>query len=146
MDDRDTSGVSVSDAREIGRALDEVTVVDPACGSGAYLLGMMQELVELQTELYNVGLDSKSLYDLKLQIIERNLYGRTWTRSRSLAMLRLWLSLSIEYDDPGDPPPLPNLDFKIVCGDTSWDLTPIPLNRVICSRRNKELQLGKSQG
>ena len=33
-------------------ALDEITVVDPACGSGAFLLGMMQELVDLQTTLY----------------------------------------------------------------------------------------------
>ena len=129
VDDRDTSGVSVSDAREIGRALDEVTVVDPACGSGAYLLGMMQELVELQTELYNVGLDSKSLYDLKLQIIERNLYGADLDRfAVNIAMLRLWLSLSIEYDDPGDPPPLPNLDFKIVRGDSLLGPDPSPDN------------------
>ena len=129
VDDRDTSGVSVSDAREIGRALDEVTVVDPACGSGAYLLGMMQELVELQTELYNVGLNSKSLYDLKLQIIERNLYGADLDRfAVNIAMLRLWLSLSIEYDDPGDPPPLPNLDFKIVRGDSLLGPDPSPDN------------------
>ena len=127
VDERDTSVVSVSDAREIGRALDEVTVVDPACGSGAYLLGMMQELVELQTELYNAGLDSKSLYDLKLQIIERNLYGADLDQfAVNIAMLRLWLSLSIEYDDAGDPPPLPNLDFKIVCGDSLLAPDPNP--------------------
>ena len=127
VDERDTSGVSVSDAREIGRALDDVTVVDPACGSGAYLLGMMQELVELQTELYNAGLDSKSLYDLKLQIIERNLYGADLDQfAVNIAMLRLWLSLSIEYDDPGKPPALPNLDFKIVCGDSLLAPDPNP--------------------
>ena len=129
VDDRDTSGVSVSDAREIGRALDEVTVVDPACGSGAYLLGMMQELVELQTELYNVVQDSRSLYELKLQIIERNLYGADSDQfAVNIAMLRLWLSLSIEYDDPGDPPPLPNLDFKIVRGDSLLGPDPSPDN------------------
>ncbi len=119
VENRDTTDLSVSDAREIGRVLEEVTVVDPACGSGAYLLGMMQELVELQTALYNVGLGSKSLYDLKLQIIERNLYGADLdVFAVNIAMLRLWLSLSIEYDAPGDPRPLPNLDFKIVCGDS----------------------------
>ncbi len=127
VDERDTAGVSVSDAREIGRALDEVTVVDPACGSGAYLLGMMQELVELQTELYNVVQDDKSLYELKLQIISRNLYGADLDPfAVNIAMLRLWLSLSIEYDDPGDPPPLPNLDFKIVCGDSLLGPDPNP--------------------
>ena len=116
-------------ARFVGRALDEITVVDPACGSGAYLLGMMQELVELQTALYNAGLDSKSLYDLKLQIIERNLDGADIDEfAVNIAMLRLWLSLAIEYDDPGDPPPLPNLDFKIVCGDSLLGPDPSPDN------------------
>ena len=129
VDDHDTSRVSVAAARSVGRALDEITVVDPACGSGAYLLGMMQELVELQTALYNAGLDAKSLYDLKLQIIERNLYGADLDRfAVNIAMLRLWLSLAIEYDDPGDPPPLPNLDFKIVCGDSLLGPDPSPDN------------------
>ena len=129
VDDHDTSGVTVAAARSVGRALEEITVVDPACGSGAYLLGMMQELVELQTALYNAGLDAKSLYDLKLQIIERNLYGADIDPfAVNIAMLRLWLSLAIEYDDPGDPPPLPNLDFKIVCGDSLLGPDPSPDN------------------
>ena len=129
VDDHDTSGVSVAGARSLGRALDEITVVDPACGSGAYLLGMMQELVEVQTALYNAGLDAKSLYDLKLQIIERNLHGADIDPfAINIAMLRLWLSLAIEYDDDGDPPPLPNLDFKIVCGDSLLGPDPSPEN------------------
>ena len=127
VDDRDTDGISVSDAREIGRALDEISVVDPACGSGAYLLGMMQELVDLQTELYNAGIGAKSLYDLKLEIIQRNLYGADIDPfAVNIAMLRLWLSLSIDYDAPGAPPPLPNLDFKIVCGDSLLAPDPNP--------------------
>ena len=90
---------------------------------------MMQELVELQTALYNAGLDAKSLYDLKLQIIERNLFGADLDRfAVNIAMLRLWLSLAIEYDAPGDPPPLPNLDFKIVCGDSLLGPDPSPDN------------------
>lgn len=36
----------------------------------------------------------------------------------NIAMLRLWLSLIVEYEGPDDPPPLPNLDFKITCGDS----------------------------
>ena len=119
VDQRDTSGISsVASARKVAEALDEVTVVDPACGSGAYLLGMMQELVELQTALFNVGVDPKGIHELKLHIIERNLYGVDIDDfAVNIAMLRLWLSLAIEYE--GDrPEPLPNLDFKVLCGDS----------------------------
>ena len=110
--------------------MDEVTVVDPACGSGAYLLGMMQELIELQTALYNVGVDERSLYELKLHIIERNLYGVDIDEfAVNIAMLRLWLSLAIDFE--GDsPPPLPNLDFKIVCGDSLLGPDPSPSSEV----------------
>ena len=118
IENRDTGGISVDAARRIGAALDEITVVDPACGSGAFLLGMMQELVELQTALYNAGVDSKSLHTLKLHIIERNLYGVDIDEfAVNIAMLRLWLSLAIDFDG-ATPPALPNLDFKIVTGDS----------------------------
>ena len=118
VDERDTSGISVASARKVAQALDEVTAVDPACGSGAYLLGMMQELVELQTALFNVGVDPKGLYDLKMHVIQRNLYGVDIDDfAVNIAMLRLWLSLAIEYEGIV-PPPLPNLDFKVLCGDS----------------------------
>ena len=118
VDRHDTGGLGIAQARSISRALEEVTVVDPACGSGAYLLGMMQELIELQNTLYNVGVDAKSLYDLKLEIIRRNLYGVDLDGfAVNIAMLRLWLSLAIDYEGD-DPQPLPNLDFKVLCGDS----------------------------
>ena len=120
VDDHDASGVSISQATAIQQALEAVTVVDPACGSGAYLVGMMQELVELRVELYNQKLkqDARSLYELKLHIIERNLHGVDLDPfAVNIAMLRLWLSLAIEFE--GDQPePLPNLDFKIIEGDS----------------------------
>ena len=128
VDSRDTAGISGSiQARAISESLAEITVVDPACGSGAYLLGMLQELVELQSALYNVTEDAKSLYQTKQDIISRNLYGVDKDEfAVNIAMLRLWLSLSIEYDED-DPPPLPNLDFKVLVGDSL--LGPNP-NRV----------------
>ena len=118
VDEHDTSDIPLPAAGKVGGALSEVTVVDPACGSGAYLLGMMQELVELQSALYNVRADNRSLYDLKLHIIQRNLYGVDIDEfAVNIAMLRMWLSLAIDYE--GDsPPPLPNLDFKVVRGDS----------------------------
>ncbi len=118
VDAQETGGIQVAQARRIADALAQVTVVDPACGSGAYLLGMMQELIELQTALYNAGVDARALYDLKLEIIQRNLYGVDLDDfAVNIAMLRLWLSLSIDYEGE-KPEPLPNLDFKVVCGDS----------------------------
>ena len=71
VDGRETDGISPASAPSVAAALESVTVVDPACGSGAYLLGMMQELVDLRTALFNVGVDAKSLYELKLHVIQK---------------------------------------------------------------------------
>ena len=120
VDDRDPSGITPIAARRVSDALDEVKVVDPACGSGAYLLGMMQELVELQTILYSDQLrnDARSLYEMKLHIIQNNLYGVDIDEfAVNIAMLRMWLSLAIDYEG-SKPEPLPNLDFKVILGDS----------------------------
>ena len=128
VDDRDTSDIPVQAAGSVSRALDEITVVDPACGSGAYLLGMMQELVDLQSALYSEHLraSARDLYNLKLHVIQRNLYGVDIDEfAVNIAMLRLWLSLAIEYEGE-TPDPLPNLDFKIVKGDSLLGPDPSP--------------------
>ena len=118
VDEHETSGITLIGAPRVSAALSDVTVVDPACGSGAYLLGIMQELIELQTILYNIGVDAKKIYDLKLEIIQRNLYGADIDEfAVNIAMLRMWLSLAIDFEGE-DPEPLPNLDFKVVCGDS----------------------------
>ena len=100
-------------------ALKVVKVCDPACGSGAYLLGMLHELLELRTCLFATrGLDPLTAYQRKLEIIQNNLYGVDIDPfAVNIARLRLWLSLVVDYED-GNPPPLPNLDFKIEVGDS----------------------------
>ena len=112
----------------VATSLDEVTTVDPACGSGAYLLGMLQELISLRDALFNESgeADPRDEYQRKLHIISRNLYGADIDNfAVNIAMLRLWLSLVIEYE--GDKPdPLPNLDFKIACGDSLLAPDPDP--------------------
>ena len=118
VDEHRTEAIDIAAARRVAEALGEVTVVDPACGSGAYLLGMMQELVELQTVLFNAGANAKSLHQLKLEIIDRNLRGVDIDPfAVHIAQLRLWLSLTIE-DERDRPEPLPNLDLNIVVGDS----------------------------
>ncbi len=83
---------------------------------------MLHELVELQRLLWNSNLiaGAKELYELKLNVIERNVYGVDIDRfAVNIAMLRLWLSLVVDYDGQAkDLPPLPNLDYKIACGDS----------------------------
>jgi len=100
-------------------ALRAVRICDPACGSGAYLLGMLHELLDLRQCLFATRkLGTDDLYQEKLEIIQRNLYGVDLKAfAVNIARLRLWLSLAVEYDGP-DPPPLPNLDYRIEAGDS----------------------------
>lgn len=126
VDEHEVKGVTVSDARQVLEALDDLKAADPACGSGAYLLGMLHELAAIYRLLYSERLakDSRSLFELKLRIITRNLYGVDIDPfATSIAMLRLWLSLIVEFDGP-TPPPLPNLDFKVETGDSILGPSP----------------------
>ncbi|MCE7948577.1 MAG: class I SAM-dependent DNA methyltransferase [Chloroflexi bacterium CFX4] len=108
------------DPERILDALRAVRVCDPACGSGAYLLGMMQELLRLRRALFDSHrVDDLNLYKRKLEIIQRNLYGVDKDPfAVNIARLRLWLSLMVDYNNGSRPPPLPNLDYKIEVGDS----------------------------
>ena len=105
-------------AEEILFYLETIKAVDPACGSGAYLLGLLQELIEIRKTLQNQQLksDPDFIYKIKLRLIRNCLYGVDIDPfATNIAKLRLWLSLSVETDTPQ---PLPNLDFKIETGDS----------------------------
>jgi hypothetical protein len=124
-------------------ALKRVKVCDPACGSGAYLLGMLHELLDLRSCLFAAReLDAISTYQRKLGIIQNNLYGVDIDPfAVNIARLRLWLSLAVEFEG-SVPPPLPNLDFKIEAGDslTAPDPHAIPdLFRHVLLRRADRL-------
>lgn len=111
--------VGVHDAEAALDALRRVKVCDPACGSGAYLLGMLHELLDLRASLFATKqLDAVSVYDRKLEIIQRNLYGVDIDPfAINIARLRLWLSLSVDFEGL-KPEPLPNLDYKVESGDS----------------------------
>ncbi len=117
VDDGDPA--QLPDPEAVLNALRAVKVCDPACGSGAYLLGMMHELLRLREALFATkGLDAVTVYRRKLEIIQNNLYGVDIDLfAVNIAKLRLWLSLAVEFEG-ANPPPLPNLDFKIECGDS----------------------------
>ena len=82
------------------------------------MLGLLHEIVELYRLLYSDKLktSSRELHKIKLDIIEKSLYGADIDPfATNIAMLRLWLSLTVDSDEPQA---LPNLDFKIETGDS----------------------------
>lgn len=98
--------------------LKSLKILDPACGSGAYLLGMMNELVNLYKLLKNLNEEDDDIYRIKLEIIQNNLYGVDIDSvAIEIAKLRLWLTLVVEYKG-AKPEPLPNLNFKIENGNS----------------------------
>lgn len=104
--------------------LAELTVLDPAVGSGAFLLGMLTEILRLRAMAYRQRHNAEPDYTLrhnwKLQAVQRSLFGVDIEAGAvEICMLRLWLSLVI--DAPGDPEPLPNLDYRVVCADSLVD-------------------------
>ena len=118
VDHHQTDSIDIPAAGRLAAALDRCRAVDPACGSGAYLLGLLHEMVDLYTLLYSDKLKKGDgeLNKLKLRIISHSLYGVDLDPfATNIAMLRLWLSLSV---DSAVPLPLPNLDFKIETGDS----------------------------
>jgi len=119
-------------------ALHRIKVCDPACGSGAYLLGMLHELIDLRACLFATrNLDPVSTYQRKLEIIQNNLYGVDLDEfAVNIARLRLWLSLAVEFEG-SHPPPLPNLDFKIETGDSL--LAPDPSVQMQGTFRQKQI-------
>jgi hypothetical protein len=110
------------DQRMIIGALDDITILDPACGSGAYPMGILQMMLQCY-ERMDTRYDP---YQVKLQIIKNNLYGvDIEPMAVEIARLRAWLSLIV--DEPSDSKnvkPLPNLDFKFVCANSLLPLIP----------------------
>jgi hypothetical protein len=104
----------------IDKKLEDITICDPAVGSGAFPVGMMNEIVKART-LLNLYLknDSHTIYYFKRQCIEKSLYGVDIDPGAvEIAKLRLWLSLIVEEEDFKNIKQLPNLDYKIMQGSS----------------------------
>ncbi|WP_407931490.1 Eco57I restriction-modification methylase domain-containing protein, partial [Ignavibacterium album] len=102
----------VQQAKRIEKLLDNIKVCDPAIGSGAFPMGMLQEIFKAKTSL-DLTLDHS---EVKKQIIQNNLYGVDIENGAvEIARLRFWLALVV---DETEPRPLPNLDYKIMQGNS----------------------------
>ncbi|MFA5210992.1 MAG: TaqI-like C-terminal specificity domain-containing protein [Patescibacteria group bacterium] len=101
---------------DILKALDEIKILDPACGSGAFPMGMLSLLLQTYERL-DATFDS---YKKKLEIIKNNLHGvDIEPMAVEISRLRAWLSIVVDEEvDSNKIKPLPNLDFKFVCANS----------------------------
>ncbi len=108
----------------IDEKLVNIKVCDPAIGSGAFPVGMMGEVVKTRNALSAYIKDpSRTIYNFKRECIEKSLYGVDIDSGAvEIAKLRLWLSLVVDEDDIKQIKPLPNLDYKIVCGNSLFSV------------------------
>ena len=101
---------------ELEKALDNVKICDPAIGSGAFPMGLLQEIFSIKELIaYETG-KKWNPAETKLNIIQNSIYGVDIEKGAvDIARLRFWLSLVVDEEKPRA---LPNLDYKIVVGDS----------------------------
>ena len=94
-------------------ALEEVKICDPAIGSGAFPMGLLNELLHCREVLSGKHYDRS---EIKKSIIQNNIYGVDIEKGAvDIARLRFWLSIVVDEETPS---PLPNLDYKIMQGNS----------------------------
>jgi hypothetical protein len=121
--DQKQGSFSTKEAAEIIELLETLSICDPAVGSGAFLVGMVQVLDDVEQKLRKIAeMASVNDFERKKRIISQSLYGvevKEW--AVWICQLRLWLSLFIDTPDElkySQTPILPSLDFKVRQGDS----------------------------
>ena len=113
-----------SNASLIDTTLQNIKICDPAIGSGAFAVGIVNLISKLRVSLkYFVDRKYKNTsYYFKRDCIQNSIYGVDIDASAvEVAKLRLWLSLIVDETDYNLTEPLPNLDYKIMQGDSLID-------------------------
>ena len=148
-------------AEIIDEALKNIRVCDPAIGSGAFPVGMMNEIIRARNALTPYLLSrrnflnqlpkqSRTMYNFKRHAIQNSLYGVDIDPGAvEIAKLRLWLSLIVDEEDITKIKPLPNLDYKIMQGNSLIEiLTTEFLAGTIDQKKNdlvKQLKKAKDE-
>lgn len=132
---------------EVETFLDNVKICDPAIGSGAFPMGLLHEIFNAKQTLWVFKYHSLINFpasEIKLDIIQNSIYGVDIEKGAvDIARLRFWLSLVVDKDQPET---LPNLDYKIMCGNSliyRYDLD-VPIHSVLSEynkQNNKDLTL-----
>ncbi|HET8624370.1 MAG TPA: N-6 DNA methylase, partial [Gemmatimonadales bacterium] len=115
------------------RALRAITILDPAVGSGAFLLGALELL------------SASGRPGVRRRVLKRSLYGVDLNAAAvRLTELRLWLAVLAEdsADSPEKVAPLPNLDALVRQGDSLVDQLsiPLPVSRSLLTGRLRHLR------
>mgnify|MGYP003288730064 CR=1 FL=1 len=102
------------------KALENVKICDPAIGSGAFPMGLLNELLRcreaLSTFNFQFSTFNSTRSQLKKSIIQNNIYGVDIEKGAvDIARLRFWLSIVVDEEEAS---PLPNLDYKIMQGNS----------------------------
>jgi hypothetical protein len=106
-------------AKRIDTLLAGIKICDPAIGSGAFPVGMLHEIVNTRQVLAPYTQNAQTAYDYKRHTIHESIYGvDVDTSAIDIARLRLWLSLVVDEEDYNAIQALPNLDYKIVQGNS----------------------------
>jgi len=140
--------LSLQQRTRLTEALLGVKVCDPAVGSGAFPVGMLQEIVQLligieQSADVAVSIGGQMVAEWKEKIITNCLYGVDINpEAVEVCHLRLWLSMVIDADRPV---PLPNLDFRFEAGDSLVDrIAELPLRNSLPAADQADLGLGET--
>jgi len=110
-------------ANAIDQALENIRICDPAVGSGAFPVGIMNEIVKLRKLLTpflkKEKTSKRSAYRFKSNAIQNSIYGVDIDAGAvEIAKLRLWLSMVVDEERIDNIEPLPNLEYKIVQGNS----------------------------
>lgn len=141
---------SKSIATRFIQLLKEVKVCDPAIGSGAFPMGILYVLYHAIHHLHSHA-EPHGNFDstqTKRDIIQNNIFGVDIEQGAvDIARLRFWLALVVDADKPQ---PLPNLDYKITCGNSLLSRYPIdaPIENVFVEynkgkKENEKMTLAK---
>ena len=141
---------SKSVATRFTQLLKEVKVCDPAIGSGAFPMGILYVLYHAIHHLHSHA-EPHGNFDstqTKRDIIQNNIFGVDIEQGAvDIARLRFWLALVVDAEEPQ---PLPNLDYKITCGNSLLSRYPIdaPIENVFVEynkgkKENEKMTLAK---
>jgi hypothetical protein len=117
-----------ANCQKVIETIERVKILDPACGSGAFPMGILNRMVYI---LEKLGVDTnETAYQLKRHLIEKCIYGvDIQTIATQISKLRFFISLILEQSETNTDPalnygiqPLPNLETKFVTANTLIDI------------------------